>query len=284
MGENHLPTATGIEDKNAAGRASASPPLDRLTSKRDVLRHAVQLRDEGRLFRRGDVQLEDVFKGSIDRFCDIAMALRDTHRVLDVGAGHGLLLSFLSELGHDCHALDVRDQPVAHPDTYGKGITFHVCNVEVDPIPYPDASFDAVVCCQVLEHFSHSHLPAMKEIYRVLRPGGIVEVDVPNAVSFRNRSRMLRGKHITYDYEAHYLYATPILYKGMSFFPKRHNREFTRLDLDILLRAAGFREVDVRFLQSRRYREGFDRIRSIGTAVKDLVPSFRKSLIAFAVK
>jgi len=31
----------------------------------------------------------------------------------------------------------------------------------------------------------------------VLRPGGIAEVDVPNAASFRNRSRMLRGKHIT---------------------------------------------------------------------------------------
>lgn len=275
---------SGSDSEASAGSARAGHPPSSLKNKNEMLRLAVRLRDAGRLFRRGDTELEDVFKGSVDRFCDIAVALRDAHRVLDVGAGHGLLLSFLRELGHECHALDVRDQPAAHPDIYDKGMTFHLCNVEVDPIPYPDASFDAVVCCQVLEHFSHSHLPAMKEIYRVLRPGGIVEVDVPNAVSFRNRSRMLRGKHITYDYEAHYVYATPILYKGMSFFPKRHNREFTRLDLDILLRAAGFREVEVRFLQSRRYREGFDRIRSIGTAVKDLVPSFRKSLIAFAVK
>ncbi|MBH0193520.1 MAG: class I SAM-dependent methyltransferase [Nitrospira sp.] len=249
-----------------------------------MLQRAVQLRNQGRLFRRGDAQLEDVFKGSIDRFCDIAVALRSAHRVLDVGAGHGLLLSLLQSLGHDCHALDVRDQPSAHPDTYGKGITFQLCNVEVDPIPYPDESFDAVVCCQVLEHFSHSHLPAMKEIRRVLRPGGIVEVDVPNAVSFRNRSRMLRGKHITYDYEEHYLHATPILYKGMSFFPRRHNREFTKSDLEILLRASGYREIDVQFLKSRRYREGWGRLQSVGTAIKDLVPSLRKSLIAFAVK
>ena len=124
----------------------------------------------------------------------------------------------------------------------------------------------------------------MKEIRRVLRSGGIVEVDVPNAASFRNRSRMLRGKHITYDYEEHYLYATPTLYKGMSFFPRRHNREFTRSDLNILLRASGFREIDVRFLKSRRYREGLGRLQSVGTAMKDLVPSLRKSLIAFAVK
>jgi SAM-dependent methyltransferase len=273
------------EPKVVAGSASVSHLHAQASNKRDVLRLAVQLRDEGRLFRRGDAQLEDVFKGSIDRFCDIAIALRNAHRVLDVGAGHGLLLSFLTELGHECHALDVQDQPTAHPDIYGaKHIAFHLCNVEVDAIPYPDESFDAVVCCQVLEHFSHSHLPAMKEIRRVLRPGGVVEVDVPNAASFRNRSRMLRGKHITYDYEEHYLHAAPILYKGMSFFPRRHNREFTKSDLEILLRASGYREIDVQFLKSRRYREGWGRLQSVGTAIKDLVPSLRKSLIAFAVK
>jgi SAM-dependent methyltransferase len=249
-----------------------------------LLRAAVQLRNAGKLFSRGNAELEDVFKGSVDRFCVIASALRGARRVLDVGAGHGLLLSLLREFGHECHALDVQDQPTAHPDTYDMGIVFRLCNVEVDPIPYPDESFDAVVCCQVLEHFSHSHLPAMKEIWRVLRPGGIVEIDVPNAVSFRNRSRMLRGKHVTFDYEDHYLYATPILYKGMSFFPRRHNREFTRLELATLLRVSGFRDIDVRFLKSRRYREGVEVLKSIGTAIKDLVPSLRKSLIAFAVK
>jgi SAM-dependent methyltransferase len=253
-------------------------------SKQELLRLAVALRNAGRLFCRGNPELEDVFKGSIDRFSEIAWTLRDSHRVLDVGAGHGLLLSFLTELGHECHALDVQDQPRAHPDTYGKGVVFHPCNVEADLIPYPDDTFDAVVCCQVLEHFTHSHLPAMKEIRRVLRQGGIVEVDVPNVASFRNRSRMLRGKQVTYDYEEHYLYAQPILYKGMSFFPRRHNREFTRRDLTILLRAAGFRDINVRFLKSRRFREGIERIKVIGTAIKDLVPSLRKSLIAFARK
>lgn len=282
MSADRIPT--GPEGLEVTVSTRMIRPSDPPGNKRDVLQRAVQLRNQGRLFRRGDAQLEDVFKGSIDRFCDIAVALQDAHRILDVGAGHGLLLSLLQSLGHDCHALDVQDQPSAHPDTYGKGITFQLCNVEVDPIPYPDASFDAVVCCQVLEHFSHSHLPAMKEIRRVLRPGGIVEVDVPNAVSFRNRSRMLRGKHITYDYEEHYLHATPILYKGMSFFPRRHNREFTKSDLEILLRASGYREIDVQFLKSRRYREGWGRLQSVGTAIKDLVPSLRKSLIAFAVK
>ena len=259
-------------------------PIKGLNGKGQLRRHAVLLRNSDRLFRRGNPDLEDVFQGSVDRFCDIALALQDTHRVLDVGAGHGLLLSFLKELGHECHGLDVIDQVSAHPDTYGKGIVFKVCNVEADRIPYPDEFFDAVVCCQVLEHFTHSHLPAMKEMWRVLRPGGIVEVDVPNVACFRNRSRILRGKNITYDYAEHYLHAQPVLYKGMSFYPRRHNREFTQSELSLLLQGAGFRNIQVRFLKSRRYREGWSRIRSIGSALKDLVPSFRKSLMAFAVK
>jgi SAM-dependent methyltransferase len=248
------------------------------------LRLAVRLRDEGRLFRRGDPEMEDLFKGSIDRFCEIGVRLSGGQRVLDVGSGQGLLLSFLTELGHECHALDVKDQSRVYPDIYGKGIVFQVCNVEADAIPYPDESFDAVVCCQVLEHFTHSHLPAVREMKRVLRPGGVLEIDVPNVASFRNRVRLLRGKHITYDYAEHYLHATPILYKGMSYYPLRHNREFTKGELELLLHSSGFQRYEVSFLKSRRYREGIQRARSVGTAMKDMIPSFRKSLIAFAYK
>ena len=254
-------------------------------SKRQILQSALKLRADGRLFRLSDAELEDLFCGSIDRFCDIAFRLRGCKRVLDVGAGNGVLLSLLSGLGHECHALDVVDRAAVYPEIYReKHIRFQVCNVEVDPIPYPDASFDAVVCCQVLEHFTHSHLPTMQEIRRVLAPGGVVEADVPNVAGFRNRSRLLRGKNITYDYEEHYLYAKPILHKGMSFYPLRHNREFTKKELEILLKAAGFREIEVGFLKSRRYRTGWHRLISLGTAVKDALPSLRKSLIAFARK
>jgi hypothetical protein len=95
---------------------------------------------------------------------------------------------------------------------------------------------------------------------------------------------MLRGKNITYDYREHYLYAKPVLYKGHSFYPVRHNREFTRAELRLLLEAAGFRDIEVRYLKSRRHREGLERLRSLGSALRDAIPALRKSLIAFARK
>lgn len=268
----------------------------------ELFARALELRAQGRLYDLGHAGLEDVFRGSVDRFVEIAFRLQGRVRVLDAGAGHGILVALLSALGHHCHGVDHEDMRLRYPIAYGidgpgsgsgpgsrpygsAPIGFDVCNIEVDALPFADASFDAVVCCQVLEHFSHSHLPAVREMRRVLVPGGMLEVDVPNVVSFRNRSRMLRGKNITFDYTEHYLDAPPLRYRGLSFYPLRHNREFTRSELALLLSRAGFSEIDVQFLKSRRWRTGpLGRLQSAGTALKDLVPSFRKSLIGWATK
>lgn len=258
------------------------PPVHNL-SKAEIRRFALQKRAGGEFYDRSQAHVEDNFRGSIDRFCDIAVAFRDCPRVLDIGSGDGLLLALLKMLGHEVEAVDITDR--RQSEVYIRhAIPFQFCNIEAEPLPFAAESIDAACCCQVLEHFTHSHLPPVLEMKRVLRPGGLLEIDVPNAVAYRNRSRMLRGKHITYDYQEHYLHAQPMLIGGREYYPNRHNREFTRDELELLLREAGFREVDVRFLKSRRHREGLERIKTIGTALKDAIPSLRKSLIAFARK
>lgn len=248
-----------------------------------MMREALALRDAGRLYPRDDAELDDQFRGSIDRFALIATALEGRRRVLDIGSGRGLLPALLTLLGHDCHCVDYRDRRATFPEVV-RGIPFHACNVEVEALPYPSGTFDGVTCCQVLEHFSHSHLPAVREMHRVLKPGGVLEIDVPNVACFRNRWRLLRGRNITWDYREHYLYAEPVLEHGRSFYPVRHNREFTADELALLLAEAGFRTAEVSYLKSRRWRPGIRRVISLGSALRDTVPGLRKSLIAFAVK
>lgn len=252
-------------------------------TKSQIKKFAVQKRAAGQFFNIEEQDLDDTFRGSIDRFCDIALAFRDSPRVLDAGSGNGLLLALLKMLGHEVYAIDLFDN--SNADVYVRHtIPFQICNIEADSLPFESDFFDAVSCCQALEHFTHSHLPPVMEMRRVLKGGGVIELDVPNATGFRNRSRMLRGKHITYDYKKHYLYEKPVIYKGREYYPGRHNREFTRAELELLLSEAGFREIDVRFLKSRRYRTGLESLKSIGTALKDAIPPLRKSLIAFARK
>lgn len=254
------------------------------TTKNEIIALARQMLQDGRLFHAEGFSREEIdnyFCNSIDRFADIALTLKDYRRVLDVGGGRGFLVSLLKELGHECAIIDLQ-LPEAFYDA--RGIAHQSCNVEVDPYPFDDSSFDAITCCQVLEHFTHSHLPSVREMYRVLRPAGLVEIDVPNAVCWRNRLRVLKGRHITWDYEGAYMNLQPIQYKGMSFYPQRHNREFTAGELRLLLEAAGFERVKVSFMRSTRYRTGLERFRHTGTWLRDAIPSFRKSIIAYGSK
>ena len=52
------------------------------------------------------------------------------------------------------------------------------CDIEREPLPFSEATFDAAYCSHVLEHL---HVPALavSEAYRVLKPGGFFYVEVP---------------------------------------------------------------------------------------------------------
>jgi ubiquinone/menaquinone biosynthesis C-methylase UbiE len=269
---------------NVSGTSSVRNGI--ASSQRQIFKQLVCLLKEGKIHDLDDPhpRLNGVFAGSADRYAEIAFLLQGHHKVLDVGSGSGMLISILANLGHDCCGLDLTE-PEKLPSTYGRpSIEYKLCNAEVDTYPFPDETFDAVTCCQVLEHFSHSPLPALAEMKRVLKPGGVIELDVPNVASFRNRMRLIRGKNITWDYRDHYLHAKPLFHKGHTFYPFRHNREFTKAELAALLAESGFVDIQVRFMKDRNYRTGIKRFLSMGTAARNLIPSIRKSLIAFAKK
>jgi hypothetical protein len=109
-------------------------------------------------------------------------------------------------------------------------------------------------------------------------------VDVPNVACFRNRLRLLKGKNITWDYEKHYLDAEPIVNESGSFFPHRHNREFTLSELILLFKRANFSKTEGHYLKSMHLRKGWGKFKSIGTFLRDLIPSTRKTVLAVGIK
>lgn len=252
-------------------------------SKSEIVHLMLKRRAEGALYDLPASAQDEDFFSSLDRFSEIAARLRDCRRILDVGSGSGVLISILAALGHEVYAIDFFDK--GSTSIYRKAkATFAVCNIEADELPFPDDFFDAVCCCQTLEHFTHAHLPAVLEMKRVLRPGGMLEIDVPNAACFRNRWRMVRGKHVTWDYKDHYLTVQPSVYKGREYYPNRHNREFVIADLKVLYEHAGFCNVSLRYLRDERIRPGYGKLRSAGSWLRNAVPGLRKSLIGFGEK
>jgi SAM-dependent methyltransferase len=49
---------------------------------------------------------------------------------------------------------------------------------DIEDLKFPDGSFDGAVCWSVLEHVPHPQV-AVAELYRVLKPGGVIWVQVP---------------------------------------------------------------------------------------------------------
>jgi SAM-dependent methyltransferase len=100
-------------------------------------------------------------------------------------------------------------------------------NVEEDDFPFADGQLDLVLFCETIEHLLHDPLHALREIARVLRPGGALVLTTPNLARLENVTRLLTGLNVHDQYSGHGPYG-------------RHNREFTRQELELLLRHAGF--------------------------------------------
>ena len=110
-------------------------------------------------------------------------------RVLDLGCRSGALTRYFLE-GNAVVGLDVDAAALAKAAALG--IEPVRANVE-EPLPFEDASFDAVVAGELFEHLQFPDALAA-EIHRVLRPGGILVGSVPNAFRLQSRLRFLRGR------------------------------------------------------------------------------------------
>jgi 2-polyprenyl-6-hydroxyphenyl methylase/3-demethylubiquinone-9 3-methyltransferase len=107
----------------------------------------------------------------------------DTHgkKALEVGCGGGCLCEEIARMGFDATGIDPseRSLEVANRHARASGLSIRYERATGESLPYPDASYDAVFCCDVLEHVRD--LPqVISEISRVLTPGGVFYYDTLN--------------------------------------------------------------------------------------------------------
>ena len=101
--------------------------------------------------------------------------------VLDLGCAGGFMAEALAKRGANVTGIDPAAAAVAaarqHASESGLCISYDVGVGEA--LPYPEASFDAVVCVDVLEHVADLNR-VLAQAARVLRPGGIFLFDTIN--------------------------------------------------------------------------------------------------------
>ncbi|MEM7732864.1 MAG: bifunctional 2-polyprenyl-6-hydroxyphenol methylase/3-demethylubiquinol 3-O-methyltransferase UbiG [Pseudomonadota bacterium] len=105
----------------------------------------------------------------------------DGQRVLDLGCAGGFMAEALADRGAKVTGIDPAAEAIRaaqlHADHEGYSIQYDVGVGEA--LPYEDASFEAVVCVDVLEHVADLD-QVLREVKRVLVPGGRFFFDTIN--------------------------------------------------------------------------------------------------------
>lgn len=138
-------------------------------------------------------------------------------RLLELGAGHCKIAQVLRRQGWQVHTADLRKDFVAGAMALGFPATRLDLN---EGVPFPDGSFDIVVMLEVIEHVVRAE-NALREIWRLLSPGGQLLLSTPNHAFYKSRIRALKGR--------------PLGREG------HHYRFFVKVQLESLLAAKGFR-------------------------------------------
>jgi len=135
-----------------------------------------------------------------DRYMVTEGLVTPGERILDIGCGEGYLLRRLKDEFEELYGLDVapsrlREAEVKIEELYlseASRFKFVEGNVD-DSLPVRDNFFDAITCIAVIEH-AFDIFSLIREMHRVLKPGGHVVAQVPNIAYLKHRVSFLLGK------------------------------------------------------------------------------------------
>lgn len=144
---------------------------------------------------------------------------RKLNRLLDVGCGAGTFLEAAARAGWDAVGVEVSQTATAHLRERG----FEVFCGELERANYPNNHFDVVIASEVVEHVRDPQA-MLREIARILRPGGLLWATTPHA---RGISARLLGN------------------KWSIVCPPEHLQLFSVSGIKRLLLGSGFRNIRV---------------------------------------
>ncbi|MFJ9950217.1 bifunctional 2-polyprenyl-6-hydroxyphenol methylase/3-demethylubiquinol 3-O-methyltransferase UbiG [Kitasatospora sp. NPDC091207] len=113
-------------------------------------------------------------------------------KVLDVGCGGGLLAEHFAKAGCRVTGMDPSGPSLAAAGEHAResGLEIEYQQGVAEHLPFPDATFDFVYCCDTLEHVT-SVDQSVSEAVRVLKPGGHYLYDTINR-TFRSKLAMIK--------------------------------------------------------------------------------------------
>lgn len=120
-------------------------------------------------------------------------------RILDIGCGEGSLLRRLKDKFEELYGVGIVPSRLQETEAKVRDLypsetskfNFVEGNVD-DPLPFPDNFFDVITCIAVMGQV-YDIFSLVKEIHRVLKPGGYVIAQAPNIAYLKRRISLLLG-------------------------------------------------------------------------------------------
>ena len=214
-------------------------------------------------------------------------------RVLDVGCGRGEILRHCARLGARAYGIDYAEvavrmsREVARAEAGAGGAPIGVYQSDAKRLPYPSATFDRALVFDVVEHLHPWELDAaLRDAYRVLKPGGMVVVHTaPNrwydryAYPLVRLVRTVQGKGAQYPADPRALNVVANV--------DVHVNEQDLLSLRRYLKRAGFGRMQVWLEsppQNRRENAVFRVLRKAAFGVPPFRWFFEREVFAVGVK
>ncbi len=143
------------------------------------------------LHRTEEINLSNKIVGMLKPLCD-----GKNMRLLEVGCSNGgYAIDRSHKLGiSEVYGVDLGRKRLE--EAKQKGVITFECDIEEEPLPFDNDSFDIIICNQVLEHLKKIHF-LMDECHRVLKKDGLFVVSVPNLAALHNRLLLFVGKQPT---------------------------------------------------------------------------------------
>jgi ubiquinone/menaquinone biosynthesis C-methylase UbiE len=133
--------------------------------------HDKEAAEYDRLVREYNAYSHDVLFGMTYEY------VKPRETLLDIGIGTGLASQPFAKAGLEVHGLDGSTEMLKVCESKAFAKDLKQFDLRTGPLPYPDHSFDHVICCGVL-HFFGELKSIVKEVSRVIKPGGVFAVTI----------------------------------------------------------------------------------------------------------
>ena len=155
-------------------------------------------------------------------------------KVLDIGCGLGHFLLEARQYGWETHGTEINKSAVKYLEKYPQ-LNVQIGNTE-EQMNFPDKYFDVITMFGIIEHLVNP-IDAIRECYRLLKPGGVLCLQTPTEDGFLRKAGhglyRLSGEKIRFHVGQFY------------FLNGGHNLCFSRHSMGTLLEKNGFEIVEI---------------------------------------